>query len=61
VLADEDGNYTDRLCLETPADGKACKKVRVRAGDGIHISVAGAHHLKKHVLAEILPELEKGA
>jgi hypothetical protein len=58
VLADDDGDYADSLCLEAPADGKSCKKTRVRAGDGIHISVAGAHHLKAFVLKQILPALE---
>ncbi len=57
VLADENGEYADHLCLEPPADGKSCKKVRVRAGDGIHISVAGAHHLKAYVLKTIVPAL----
>ena len=58
VLADAEGKYADHICLEQPADGKSCKKVRVRAGDGIHISVAGAHHLKAFVLQTILPALE---
>lgn len=58
VLADDDGNYADHICLEPAAEeGKSCKKVRVRAGDGIHISVAGAHHLKAFVLKTMLPAL----
>jgi hypothetical protein len=57
VLADDDGNYADSICLEPAAEGKSCKKVRVRAGDGIHISVAGAHHLKAFVLDTMVPAL----
>lgn len=49
VLADEDGEYADRIYL-TPEDGETKrKKVTVRAGDGIHLTVAGAHYLTGHV------------
>ena len=62
VLADEDGNYADKICLEPPTEeGKRCKKVRVRAGDGIHINATGSHHMKAHVLKTMLPALEKNA
>ena len=44
LLADEKGNYADRIRLEPDS-----KKVRVRAGDGIHLSVAGAHHVTNTV------------
>ncbi len=58
VLADENGEYADRIFLEPAAEGVKRSKVRVRAGDGIHISPEGSHHLKKHVLGVLLPELE---
>lgn len=48
LLADDEGNYTDRLDVDGEPGGK---KVRVRAGDGIHLSVAGAHHVEAHVRA----------
>ncbi len=54
LLADADGNYSDRLEL----DGK---KVRVRAGDGIHLSVAGAHHVEAHVRAIVQQTLVPAA
>lgn len=58
VLADDNGEYADRIVLHPPEDPEArAKRVRVRAGDGIHLSVAGAHHLKDHVLKTLLPEL----
>ncbi|MCX4241634.1 SGNH/GDSL hydrolase family protein [Paraliomyxa miuraensis] len=57
VLADEDGQYADRIYL-TPDDGETKrKKVTVRAGDGIHLTVAGAHHLTTHVEQVIHAEL----
>lgn len=58
VLADEDGAYADRIYLEPAAEGVKRVKVRVRAGDGIHISPEGSHHLKKYVLEVLLPEFE---
>lgn len=57
VLADENGEYADRIVLEPPEEGKRAKRVRVRAGDGIHLSPKGAHHLKDHVLRVLLPVL----
>lgn len=67
LLADEAGDYADRIVLDpdTPQsdapqpDGKEVKrkKVRVRAGDGIHLSPAGAHHLADHVRAIVHAEL----
>lgn len=65
LLSDQDGNYADRIHLEPPstepaAPGKKPKKpkrVRVRAGDGIHLSPAGAHHLARHVRSIIVPDL----
>jgi uncharacterized protein len=58
VLADENGEYADRIPLEPPQEGERVKKVRVRAGDGIHLSTKGAEHLKDHVLGVMLPQLE---
>lgn len=46
LLADEAGNYADRLDLDGVPGGKT---ERVRAGDGIHLSVAGAHRVEAHV------------
>lgn len=48
LLADEDGNYADRLDVDGVPGGKT---ERVRAGDGIHLSVAGAHRVESHVRA----------
>lgn len=57
VLADEDGEYADRIYL-TPDDGETKrKKVTVRAGDGIHLTVAGAHHLTAHIEQVVHAEL----
>jgi len=46
LLADEDGNYADRLDIDDVPGGKT---ERVRAGDGIHLSVAGARRVEAHV------------
>jgi hypothetical protein len=46
LLADEDGNYADRLDIDGVPGGKT---ERVRAGDGIHLSVAGARRVEAHV------------
>jgi len=48
LLADADGGYTDRLDIDGLPGGKS---ERVRAGDGIHLSVAGAHRVEAHVRA----------
>jgi uncharacterized protein len=58
VLAGDDGAYADRIRLGPDEDGKPGKKVRVRAGDGIHLSPRGADVLKDHVLGVMLPKLE---
>ena len=50
LLADADGEYTDRLDVDGIPGGKT---VRVRAGDGIHLSVAGAYRTEAHVRAII--------
>lgn len=59
VLTDDDREYADKLVLEPPTGGGRGKRVRVRAGDGIHLSPAGAQHLKDYVLERVLPELEE--
>lgn len=48
LLADKDGNYTDRLDVDGAPGGRT---ERVRAGDGIHLSVAGARRVEAHVRA----------
>ena len=48
LLADADGEYSDRLDIDGLPGGKT---ERVRAGDGIHLSVAGAHKVEAHVRA----------
>jgi hypothetical protein len=48
LLADADGNYSDRIDIDGLPGGKT---ERVRAGDGIHLSVAGAHRVEAHVRA----------
>ncbi len=49
VLADDKGRYADRLSLP-PRSGKGRrKKVRVRARDGIHLTVAAADYLADYV------------
>ena len=50
LLADEDGEYADRLDIDGIPGGKT---ERVRAGDGIHLNVAGAHRVEAHVRAII--------
>lgn len=56
VLADDNGEYADKIAIANP-DGTPGKKVRVRAGDGIHLSPAGANVLRDHVLAVLEQEL----
>ena len=57
LLADADGDYTDRLDVDGVPGGKT---ERVRAGDGIHLSVAGAHRVEVHVRA-IIAQVLSGA
>jgi hypothetical protein len=59
VLTNGDGEYADKIVLEPPPEGKRPKKTRVRAGDGIHLSPAGAHHLVEYVLGKLLPALDE--
>lgn len=57
LLADPDGNYADKIAIGTGQDGSPGKKVRVRAGDGIHLSPRGAELLRDHVLGVLEAEL----
>ncbi len=57
LLADADGKYADKIAIGTNPDGTPGKKVRVRAGDGIHLSPAGANLLRDHVLGVLETEL----
>lgn len=74
VLADEDGQYSDHIYVtpegakdesEAAADGEGeskpakRKKILVRAGDGIHLTVAGAHYLTAHVEQVVHAELSQ--
>ena len=54
LLAGEDGGYADRIHL-VPEDGEAPrkKKVQVRARDGVHLTVAGAHYVAAYVRRRI--------
>ncbi|MCA9651594.1 MAG: DUF459 domain-containing protein [Myxococcales bacterium] len=56
LLAGPDGRYADRIEVPT-ADGTRTRKVQVRAGDGIHLTVAGAHVLADHVGQVVHAEL----
>lgn len=57
LLADDDGEYTDRLDADGEPGGKT---VRVRAGDGIHLSIEGAHRVEAFA-REIIHETLSGA
>lgn len=57
LLATEEGEYADKISLGTNPDGTPAKKVRVRAGDGIHLSPKGAEVLRDHVLGVLETEL----
>lgn len=50
VLANEKLRYADRLSI-----GRKKKRVRVRAGDGVHLTVRGAQYLAQNVA----PRIEK--
>lgn len=50
LLADDAGEYTDRLDADGEPGGKT---VRVRAGDGIHLNIAGAYRVEAHARAII--------
>jgi hypothetical protein len=50
ILADDQGKYADKVVI-------AGKKVRVRTGDGVHLTSDGCHYLADHVRPEIQIEL----
>ncbi|MEX1365801.1 MAG: DUF459 domain-containing protein [Nannocystaceae bacterium] len=59
LLAGPDGGYADRVEVAEP-DGGPARRVQVRAGDGIHLTVAGAHLLADHVRAVVHRTLTDG-
>lgn len=48
MLSDGTGEYAHKIALPA-AEGETAEKVRVRAGDGIHLSPAGARLVANHV------------
>ncbi len=56
TLAGPDGGYARRLALARP--GRGPRKVTVRASDGVHLTVAGAHLLADDVRARIVARLD---
>jgi hypothetical protein len=50
VLANDQGEYADKIEV-------GGKKIRVRTGDGVHLTTEGCHHLVRHVRPEIQLEL----
>ncbi len=68
LLADENGNYTDRLPLPSPPEPepettrkrkRKRKTITVRAGDGIHLTVAGAHYVADYVHQRVLGVIQR--
>ncbi len=65
VLANDDGEYSDHIYVtpegaaEVPEgeEPPKRKKILVRAGDGIHLTVAGAHYLTNHIEQVVHAEL----
>lgn len=53
LLADEKGAYADRIHVTPEDEGGTRKKVQVRAGDGIHMTVAGARYVAAHLEAVV--------
>jgi hypothetical protein len=51
ALTDRRGVFSEHM------DVGARKRVRVRAGDGVHVTPAGAHVLKSHVLSVMVDKL----
>ena len=49
LMSNGTGEYAHKIALGPGEDGKKPKRVRVRAGDGIHLSPAGAHVVADHV------------
>ena len=62
MLSDGNGEYAHRIVVDPPPeDGSKPKTVRVRAGDGIHLSPAGARIVADHVKAIVHAELGTAA
>lgn len=62
VLADEDGEYTDRLPpTDDPTESKRRRGPRIRAADGVHFAPAGSRRLADHVLAAIVETMKRRA
>lgn len=60
LLADQSGGYTDRIAV-TPEDGDGKPRpVVMRAGDGIHMTVAGARYVAEHVRQLVHTTLSSG-
>ncbi len=58
LLTDADGGFIDEMEVKVSEDAKP-KMMRVRAHDGIHLSGDGAGVVKRHVLKQALPILER--
>ncbi|MCA9704279.1 MAG: DUF459 domain-containing protein [Myxococcales bacterium] len=60
LLADAHGRYADSIEIAPKGEGKPAK-VRVRAGDGVHMTVAGAHYVAAHVQRVVHTTLSKAS
>lgn len=58
LLTDADGGFIDKMEVKVSEDAKP-KLMRVRAHDGIHLSGDGAGVVKRHVLKQMLPILDR--
>ncbi len=58
LLTDEEGDFVDKMEVKVSEDAKPTM-MRVRAHDGIHLSGDGAGVVKRHVLKQALPILER--
>ncbi len=61
MLSDGNGGYAHKIELQPAAEGEKVKKVRVRAGDGIHLSPAGARIVADHAKAIVNEALAASA
>ncbi|MEM6992827.1 MAG: SGNH/GDSL hydrolase family protein [Myxococcota bacterium] len=57
MLSDGSGGYAHKIERPPAAEGEKPKKVRVRAGDGIHLSPAGARIVADHAKAIVTTAL----
>jgi len=60
LLADGNGNYTDRISVPSEEGGKP-RPVVMRAGDGIHMTVAGAHYVADHIRGVVHTKLSSAS